>query len=499
MIKKNPTIGILGAGPGGLATAMLLSKRGFNVKIFEKNSIPGGRTSEIKLNNFRFDVGPTFFMMKYILDEIFEQSGFKSEEYLDFLKLSPMYKLIMPDNNSIFVYDEYKKMKAELKKVFPKEKNGLDLFLKKEKKRFESLMPILQNNNNNIFDVFNWQFLKSIPHFSIGQSIFDIMGNYFKNDLAKLSFTFQSKYLGMSPWQCPGAFGLVPYVEHAQGVYHIKGGLSEISRQMAKLAQHNNCEINYNCEIKEIVFENKKSIGVKTTNNEFIKLDDIIINADFGYAASKLFPKNFLKKYSPKKLSKKKLSCSIFMLYLGLKKQYHLNHNTIIFAKEYKKNVIDIFEGKLPDNDISFYVRDTSTTDPDLAPTGKTPLYVLVPVPNNTTNIDWQKEKSNFRQITLDALKNRLDLKDIEEQIEIEKIITPTEWENDYNVYKGAVFNLGHQLRQMLWFRPHNHFEEAENIFLTGGGTHPGSGLPTIFESGRIAARLICQKYKKEY
>lgn len=156
-------------------------------------------------------------------------------------------------------------------------------------------------------------------------------------------------------------------------------------------------------------------------------------------------------------------------------------------------------EGKLPDNDISFYVRDTSTTDPDLAPTGKTPLYVLVPVPNNTTNIDWQKEKSNFRQITLDALKNRLDLKDIEEQIEIEKIITPTEWENDYNVYKGAVFNLGHQLRQMLWFRPHNHFEEAENIFLTGGGTHPGSGLPTIFESGRIAARLICQKYKKEY
>jgi len=499
MPNKNPTIGIIGAGPGALASAMLLSKRGFNVQIFEKNSIPGGRTSEIKLNDFRFDVGPTFFMMKYILDEIFNQSGFKSEDHLNFLKLSPMYKLILPDGKPMLIYDNYEKMQAEIIKNFPQEKTGLKKFLVKEKKRFENLMPILQHHNNSIFDALNFHFLKSLPHFSINRSLFDIMGNYFNNDLAKLSFTFQSKYLGMSPWQCPGAFGLVPYVEHAQGVYHIKGGLSEISRQMAKLAQQNNCKINYNCEIKEIVFENKKAIGIKTIDGKLIKLDDIIINSDFGYSASKLFPKKLLNKYSPQKLSKKKLSCSIFMLYLGINKQYKLDHNTIVFAKNYKKNVSDIFNGQLPDKDISFYVRDTSTTDPDLAPIGKTPLYVLVPVPNNTANIDWQKEKSNFRRITLNALKNRLNLNDIEEQIEIEKIITPKDWEKDYNVYKGAVFNLGHQLRQMLWFRPHNHFEETKNIFLTGGGTHPGSGLPTIFESGRIAAKLICQKYKKEY
>ncbi len=187
------------------------------------------------------------------------------------------------------------------------------------------------------------------------------------------------------------------------------------------------------------------------------------------------------------------------MLYLGVKKQYKLEHNPIVFEKDYKKNIDDIFSGKLSGSDILFYVRDTSKTDPGLAPAGKSALYVLTPVPNNRYNIDWNDHGSELRKHILNGLKDRLGLLDIEENIEEEIVINPEDWENDYNVYNGAVFNLAHNLNQMLWFRPHDQFEEIKNCFLVGGGTHPGSALSTAYESGRITSKHICKKFGVEF
>lgn len=497
MRKKN--VIIVGAGPGGLSSAMLLAHRGFDVHIYEKNSQPGGRTSEINLSGYRFDVGPTFFMMKFILDEIFKQTGHKSEDYLKFIRLDPMYRLYFPKNEQMDVFENRENMKKEIKRVFPGEESGLNIFYFREKKRYQKLMPILQQNNQKISDALSWNFLSSIPFFSIGQSIFDEMGKYFSSEKLKLSFTFQAKYLGMSPWECPGAFGLVPYVEHAFGVYHVIGGLSEISRAMAKVAQLEGAKINYNTSVKKIIFSENKATGIELATGQIIKADHVIINADFGYAMEQLIPQGKVKKYSSKKLKNKKISCSIFMLYLGIKKQYKLPHNSIVFAENYKKNVAEVFGGELSGKNISFYIRDHSLLDPSLAPKGKTALYVLLPVPNNRSKIDWPKQKNKVRNILIDALKNRLGLRDIENNIEVEQIITPEDWQNNYNVYEGAVFNLGHNLKQMLWFRPHNQLEGTENLFIVGGGTHPGSGLPTIYESGRITAKLICQKNNINY
>lgn len=488
---------IVGAGPGGLASAMLLAHRGFEVHVFEKSATPGGRTSQLQLGDYKFDVGPTFFMMKHVLDEIFQQCGKKSEDYLAFTRLSPMYRLILPDNRTLDAYEERDKMYEELRRVFPGEEKGLARFYTREKKRYDRLMPILRHHNNDLSDIFSLRFFKAFTSISLGRSLFEEMGKYFSAELARLSFTFQSKYLGMSPWECPGAFGLVPYIEHSEGVYHIQGGLSQITTQMARAAQEEGAIIHYSTPVRRIITHQDRAAGVETEKGETIFGNEVIVNADFGYAAKHLFEAGALSKYSPGKLTKKKISCSIFMMYLGIKTQYKLPHNTIVFAPNYKKNVEDVFSGKLSGDNISLYVRDTSTTDPTLAPAGKTALYVLVPVPNNRSGIDWNREKQFMRAETLNALKTRLRLNDIEEQIEEEKIITPADWEVSYNVYEGAVFNLAHNLGQMLWFRPHNKFEELENCYLTGGGTHPGSGLPTIFESGRISANLITEKYSK--
>jgi phytoene desaturase len=324
------------------------------------------------------------------------------------------------------------------------------------------------------------------------------MGDYFKSNFAKLSFTFQSIYLGMSPWRCPGAFAMVPLVEHHDGVYHIEGGLSEINSVIASVIKKDGSEIFYNSKVKQIILENKKAIGVELENGEKHLADEVIVNADFSYMVRNLIDKNITKKFkrwSPKKLNKKNYSCSIFMIYLGIKKRLDLDHHTIVFAKNYRKNVNDIFDYRLTDDDFSFYVRDTSKVDPGLAPKDKTALYILVPVPNNRSKIDWEKEKQKIRDKTFLLIEERLGKEILDSDIEVEKIITPLDWEKDYNVDLGAVFNLGHNLNQMLWFRPHNKFEELDNLYLVGGGTHPGSGLPTIYQSGKIVAELIKQKY----
>lgn len=487
---------IVGAGPGGLAAGMLLAHRGFKVEMFEKNAEPGGRNGRIKIGDFKFDIGPTFFMMNFVLQGIFEETGRDLDDYVNLKKLEPMYRLYFPDDRQMLISSDRLKMERELKRVFSGDEAGVAKFYKREERRFKRLFPVLAHHNNNILEALHPRMLLALPHFGIGRVLYDIMGDYFKNEFAKLSFTFQSKYLGMSPWDCPGAFAMVPYIEHSTGVWHIEGGLSETARAMAEVIEESGGQIHYNTPVASLLIKNKKVYGVKLADGQEVLADKVVVNADFGYTMSNLIPAGTLRKWSPKKLAKKKLSCSIFMMYLGIDGTTDLNHHSIVFARDYHRNVNDIFSGQLTDGDFSLYVRDATKTDPTLAPKGKTALYVLVPVPNNRSGLEWNKIKPKIRKQTLKILSERLGLKDLEQRIEAEKIITPADWASDYNVYEGAVFNLAHHLDQMLWFRPHNRFEELKNLYLTGGGTHPGSGLPTIYQSGKIAADLISKEFK---
>jgi phytoene desaturase len=268
------------------------------------------------------------------------------------------------------------------------------------------------------------------------------------------------------------------------------GGLNQISKAMAKVVEEENGEIIYDQIVEKIVTEGKKVTGVKLENGKKMKFDKVIVNADFGYAMNNLFEPNIIKKYSPEKLEKKKFSCSTFMIYWGVDKQFSLPHHNIFFAEDYRKNIDDIQEGRLSE-DFSFYVQNASITDSTLAPEGKSTIYILVPVPNNRSNIDWDTKESSFKEKIISKIEERTQIENIREHIEVEKTINPKQWESDYNVYIGATFNLAHNLSQMLYFRPHNKCGTLKNLYLVGGGTHPGSGLPTIYISGIVTAGLI--------
>lgn len=488
---------IIGAGPGGLSAGMLLASKGYDVNIFEKQNHIGGRNSRLSVGEFSFDLGPTFFLMKNILEEIFTETGRKLEDYVNLMEINPMYRLKFSEKKEFYPYSmgNDEKMKEEIDRVFPGEHKNYLQYIEREEKKFQKLLPCLQVPYDNFLDFLKPNFLKSLPYLDAHKSIYNVLSDYFTDEDLKLSFTFQAKYIGMSPWEAPGTFSIISYLEHKFCVYHVEGGLNRLSSGMGKVIEEEGGKISLSTSVKEILFDDTKAIGVLLEDGEKIFGDHIIMNADFAYGIKNLVPAPIKSKYSDNKLKSKKYSCSTFMIYLGLNKIYNtLPHHNIIFAEDYKRNVEEMSHRKILSDDFSFYVQNASVTDSTLAPEGKSTLYILVPVPNNKSSIDWEKEKTDYKNKVLDAMEKKGNFKNIRESIEVEKIITPKDWETERDVYLGATFNLGHQVSQMLVFRPHNKLEGYKNFYIVGGGTHPGSGLPTIYESGRIVSKIILKE-----
>jgi len=478
---------------------MLLAQRGVDVQVFEKQPVIGGRNAEVRLGEYRFDLGPTFLMMKFLLDELFEEANRKLSDYIDCRPLDPMYKLQFA-GRSMHVYSDPARMRAEIERVFPGEGASLDRFLSRESVRFRKLYPCLQKPYDSPLSLFSPTLLAALPHIAPGRSLHNVLSSYFRAEELRLAFTFQSKYLGMSPWDCPGLFTMIPYTEHAHGVYHVQGGLCRISDAMAQVAREYGASIHTSQPVRRVLTKGRRAVGVELESGEKIECDDVVINADFGYAISRLFDPDQVKRYKPETLRKKNWSCSTFMMYLGLDRAYpEAEHHTIVFARDYKGNLDDISHRKKTSEDISIYVRNSAATDPGTAPPGHSALYILVPVPNNFSGIDWSQEKVRYRERVLRILAERSPYTDIEQHIREELIVTPEDWEHKLGVYQGATFNMGHNWSQMLFMRPHNKFEEVDHCFLVGGGTHPGSGLPTIFESARISSNLLCSQYRIPY
>ncbi|RMF93433.1 MAG: phytoene desaturase [Candidatus Schekmanbacteria bacterium] len=485
---------VIGAGPGGLTSTMMLANKGYDVIVFERQNYIGGRNSHIKLDDFTFDLGPTFLIMKFVLEEIFGLSGRKLSDYMECKQIDPLYRLIFSDGKTFYPTSDRKKMREQIAECYPGNEKGYDRYLEYEKKKYEHVFPCLKAPYNRLSSYLKKRFIWAIPYLGPFSNLFDYLGRYFDSDELKLAFTFQAKYLGMSPWKCPGTFSIISFIEQQYGIFHPVGGLSQITKAMAKASEEDGAEIYTSQGVKKIIVKNGIAIGVELESGEKEFADYIVINADFAYAMTNLFKEGVLKKYTASNIARRKYSCSAFMIYLGVDRLYDIPHHNIIFSSDYKNNTLEIAEKKILSEEPSIYVQNACVTDKTLAPDGKSTIYILVPVANREGDINWNKEKARYREKVLDIVEKRAGLNDLRKHIKAEKVITPDDWENEKFVYRGAIFNLAHSIDQMLYLRPHNDFEEVKNCYLVGGGTHPGSGLPTIIESGRISAELIIKR-----
>jgi phytoene desaturase len=318
------------------------------------------------------------------------------------------------------------------------------------------------------------------------------LGRHFSDPRVRLAFSFQSKYLGMSPFQCPSLFSILSFLEYEYGVYHPLGGCGNVSEQMAALFTELGGELRLDEEVEEILFEGRKAVGVRT-NRETYCADVLVINADFARAMTRLVPDHLRRRWTDRKIQRKQFSCSTFMMYLGIEGLYdRVSHHTIYMANDYVRNLEEIEKRHVLSDDPSFYVQNACVSDPSLAPPGHSTLYVLAPVSHQHPNIDWAKEKQAFRARVLRQLE-RVGIEGVEKRVRFERVITPADWQHGYEIYRGSTFSLSHSLGQMLHLRPHNRFEDLDSVYLVGGGTHPGSGLPVIYESARITSRLLLQ------
>ena len=486
---KQKSIAIIGAGPGGLAAAMILAGKGHHVTVYEMKDQVGGRNGRFQLQGYTFDIGPTFFIYPPILEEVFSESGLNLKDYITLKPLDPLYRLQFGDK-AFYPSSDTSKMLAEIERVYPGHSQGYLDYLKGEAKRFEKLAPILKMPFQSPLDFFRPTVLKGAGELDPLHTLYDRLKSYFKHEELIYSMAFQAKYLGMSPWVCPSAFSILSYMEHAFGLFHVDGGLNQVAAGMANAATDLGATLHLSTKVTKVNFTGAKATSISLDNGQTITADAIVLNGDFGAAMTDLVDETQRPGYTNQQLKKKKVSCSAFMLYLGVDKQYEqLEHHNIIFSDPYKANVDDLTTRMKLTPNAAFYLHNPVATDPSMAPEGHSALFVLVPVPNNRSGIDWENIKQDYAKDVKAWMKKRLDMTDLDEHIVVEKILTPLDWEKEFGVFDGAVFNLAHSLDQMLIFRPNNRFRPG--LYLVGGGTHPGSGLPTIYQSGLITARLL--------
>ena len=476
---------------------MMLAKSGVKVTVVEKGAQVGGRTASIRQDGFRFDIGPTFFLYPRVLREIFAACGYDLDREVPMTRLDPQYRLVFGSGGELLATPNIAQMERAIAAISPEDARRFHQFILRNRTKLEKFMPFLQQPFTSWRDLAKPEMMKLLPLLAPWKSLDGDLQVHFKDERIRLGFSFQSKYLGMSPFRCPSLFSILSFLEYEHGVFHPTGGCGAVTQSMANLAEELGVEILLNEPVEEVLMKDGKAIGVRTASRT-LAADAVVVNADFANAMRKLVPNRARRRWTDERIAKKKFSCSTFMMYLGIEGRYDdVSHHTIFLAKNYRQNLRDIEEGHQLSSDPSFYVQNACVTDPTLAPRDHSTLYVLLPVTHDTGSVDWQRETPRFRDLAFEQME-KVGITDVQRRIRTEKILTPQGWADDFGLYRGATFSMAHSLDQMLHLRPHNRFEDVGQMYLVGGGTHPGSGLPVIFESARITSKLLLEDLNVE-
>ena len=486
-----PRVVVIGAGPGGLASALQLAHGGAEVTVLEARSQVGGRCASIYANGFRFDTGPTFYLYPRILREIFQSVGRDIDVEIPMKRLDPQYRVSFGAGGHLDCTHDLGEMDRQIAEMSPDDVGALKKYLDHNRVKLAKFRPIFESPFNSMLDLLRPSVLAAASLVKPWKTLGRDLQSYFRDPRLVIAFSFQAKYLGMSPFKCPSLFSILSFLEYEYGVFHPLGGCGQVSERMAEVAKEIGCEIRTDEAVESLEFKGKRVTAVVTSKGRY-EADALVINADFANAMQKLVPDELRKRWSNAKIARKRFSCSTFMMYLGIKGRYqNLKHHTIHISKDYDRNLRQIEKEMVLPDDPSIYVQNPCVTDSSLAPEGKSTLYVLVPVPHLSPNTPWDEAQTQaFRETTFQKLA-QIGLSNLRSKIEYEQIVTPANWRDDFSVYRGATFNLAHNLGQMLHLRPHNKFEELEGVYLVGGGTHPGSGLPVIYESSRITCKQL--------
>jgi phytoene desaturase len=490
---------VVGAGPGGLAAAINLAGLGQTVTVVEKDSVPGGRMKGLTFGTsgeYSVDTGPSILQLPEVLARIFERSGKALADYVTLTRLDPNTRVHFWDGSALDTSSDAGRMAAAANALKPGLGAALSAWRKMSAEKYAvAYEKFICTPAGSLSYYAPWRLLPA-ARFKPWQSLYRHLDSYFHDDRLSYALAYPSKYLGLHPTTCSSVFSVIPFLELAFGVWHVQGGFRALARGMQRCAEDLGARFRFGSPVERVWIEEGRVRGVELVGGERLAADAVVVNADLPYAATTLIDAQWRAgtRLSDQVLSRAKYSCSTFMLYLGLDRVWsELPHHLIYLSNAARRTDRDALEDKTADlDDPPFYVCNPCVTDASGAPTGHSTLYVLVPTPNTARPVDWAAtEKSLAARIP--GWLAKVGLKEVARHIRAQRSYTAETWRDDFNVARGAVFNLSHTWAQLGPLRPKVKNPDVEGLYFVGGGTHPGSGLLTIMESANIAADYLAR------
>ena len=486
---KNKLI-VVGSGFGGIAAALRMRAKGYEVTLLEKQADLGGRARVFTKDGFTYDAGPTVVTAPYLFNELFSLFKKNIEDYVKIVPLDLWYRFVFNDG-SVFNYSgNENEMESQISKI-SNDLNGYKKLITFTEKIFNKGFVELSDKPFNNF-LFMIKQIPALLKLKSYQSVYQLVSSYISNEKLRRIFSMHPLLVGGNPFSTTAIYALILFLEKKWGIHYAMGGTGKIVEALEKLMKEEDITILKNAEVVEFLTKNKKITGIQLKNGSIINCDSLICNSDPPNVYKNLIKSNNQYNFLfNQKIKRMNYSMGLFVYYFGSKKKYNnIAHHTICFGNSYQDHLKKIFEDKILTDDISYYLHRPTATDLSMAPENHDAFYVLVPVPNNLSGINWKEKGDSFKDLVI-AKMEKTTLPNLRENIVSDFYLTPDYFEQELSTLHGSGFSIQPKFTQSAYFRFHNQSEIFSNMFFVGAGTHPGAGMPGVLSSAKVLDKLL--------
>jgi phytoene desaturase len=491
---------VVGAGLAGLASAVRLAAAGHAVTIVDPNSHLGGKMNVWDADGYRFDMGPTIITMPAVLDRLFASVGRDSRTYLEMVRLDPQWRCFFGDGSLLNLRDDPAETQAEIAKLSPHDAEAFPKFLEHARSMFElSEEYFFWKPYGGISDLLHEYGVLNPAGLKLGMriqpftSLHTVVAKHFHDPRVIQLFDHFIQYVGASPFMAPAILTLIAWAQMGQGVWYPIGGTGEIARSLGRLCAEFGVDQRLGEQVEEITLTGTRVNGVRLTSGEVLSADVVVSNCDVIRTYSELLHDPQAQEILRRERTRFEPACSGVVLYLGCNRTWdHLAHHDFFFSDDPEAEFHDIYERKVPADDMTAYLAVPSLTDPSCAPPGHTALYVLVHTPYRTEGVNWTVEGPRYREAILERLELR-GLTGLRESIQVERMLTPVQIESLYRSWRGSIYGLLTQKGLTAAFKPGNRCSRFGGLYFAGGSVNPGAGVPMVLMSGQTTANCVLE------
>ncbi|NJK89659.1 MAG: phytoene desaturase, partial [Myxococcales bacterium] len=463
---------------------------GHRVLVLEARDQPGGRAGVFLRDGFSFDAGPTVITAPYLIDELFEAVGRDRRDYVELMPVDPFYRIDFHDGTHFDYVGDADRMTDQIRAFNPRDVDNYERLLVKVREIFDIGYVQLSDVP---FDRL-WDMMKVVPDLlRLGsfRSVYSMVANYIEDERLRQVFTFQPLLVGGNPFRVTSIYTLIHWLERKWGVYFARGGTHALVKGMVQLLEDVGAEVRFSAPVEEIEVEGRSAKAVRLASGERIPCSFVVSNADPSFVYTKLIDKKHRRTHTDGSVARRRQSMSLFVAYFGTKRTYpNLAHHTIILGPRYQGLLTDIFDRRVLADDFSLYLHAPTRSDPSLAPPGCENFYVLSPVPNNKSGIDWKAEGERYLERIYGELERR-GIPGLRENLLTSMFVTPDYFQEELRSVDGAAFGLEPTLTQSAWFRYHNRSEDVDGLYFVGASTHPGAGIPGVLSTAKVMEKQV--------